>query len=68
MERNEIQMAANPLETLRNQTGQFKVVAPNGYVFQVTCRKGRNIRIREVGALEQYVVPEASAWQIERIA
>jgi len=61
-------MAANPAEALRNQSGKFKVVSPNGYVFQVTCRKGRKIRIREIGELAHNVLSESPTWQIEKIA
>jgi hypothetical protein len=59
---------ANPAQALRNQSGKFKVILPNGYVFQVTCRKGRNIRIREMGQSGRNVFSEFPTWQIEKIA
>ena len=60
----EIVELANPGEALRNQTGKFKVISPNGFVFQVTCREGKKIRIREIGEAE---VSTFSGWQIEKI-
>lgn len=61
----EIVEVANPGEALRNQTGTFKVIAPNGFVFQVICRQGKKVRIREIGEAK---VNALSGWQIEKIA
>ncbi len=61
----EIVELANPGEALRNQTGKFQVTSPNGFVFQVTCRQGKKIRIREIGEAK---VNPFSKWQIEKIA
>ena len=57
----------NPAEALRNRDGQFKVISPNGYIFQVTCRRGRKIQIREMGQFEPAAFPKIWGWQIEKI-
>lgn len=59
---------ANPAEALRNQNGKFKVTSPNGYIFQVTCRKGTEIRIREIGESQPNALSQLRGWRIERIA
>ncbi len=59
---------ANPAEALRNQNGKFKVISPNGYIFQVTCGKGTKIRIREIGASEPNAPSQLRGWRIEKIA
>jgi hypothetical protein len=58
----------NPAEALRNQDGTFKVISPYGRVFRVTCRRGSNMRIREVGESENAALSEPWRWQIEKIA
>lgn len=58
----------NPAEALRNQDSKFKVTTPNGYIFQVTCRRGRKIRIREIGQLDPATFSGFEEWQIEQIA
>jgi hypothetical protein len=73
----------NPVEVLRDQDGTFKVTSPYGYIFRVTCRKGRNMRVREIGNAENAPLPEvahhdrfdgsgykptARRWQIAKIA
>ncbi len=57
----------NPAEALRNRDGIFKVISPYGHIFQVTCRRGSNMRIREVGASENAALSESRKWQIEKI-
>jgi hypothetical protein len=59
---------SNSAEALRNQDGKFKVTAPNGYIFQVTCRRGRKIRIREIGQSDPATLSGLEEWQIEQIA
>jgi hypothetical protein len=60
------------------------VTSPYGHIFQVTCRKGRNIHVREIGNSENTPLSEvahhdrfngsapqattARRWQIEKIA
>ncbi len=73
----------NPAEALRNEDGTFRVTSPNGHIFQVTCRTGRNMRIREIGGSENAPLPEVAhhdrfdgsgfdpathKWQIEKRA
>lgn len=73
----------NPTETLLNEDGTFHVTSPTGYVFRVTCRKGQNMQVREVGAPEKAPFPEVAhhdrfdgsaegrssgRWQIEKLA
>jgi hypothetical protein len=38
----------NPAEALRNEDGTFNVTSPYGHIFRVTCRRGRNMRVREI--------------------
>ena len=57
----------NPAEILRNQNGIFRVTSPEGQVFQVTCRKGSLMRIREIGGTEKASVSEPRQWQIEKL-
>jgi hypothetical protein len=73
----------NPAEALRNQDGIFKVISPYGHIFRVTCRRGSNMRIREIGNSENSELSEVAhhdrfdgsgfdpavrKWQIEKIA
>lgn len=58
----------NPAEALRNQDGTFKVVSPYGHIFQVTCRRGSNMQIREIGRSETQLLSESRSWKIEKIA
>jgi hypothetical protein len=58
----------NPAEALRNQDGTFKVISPYGHIFQVTCRKGSNRRIRQIGdESETQLLSEPRRWKIEKI-
>lgn len=57
----------NPAEALRNQNGIFRVTSPDGQVFQVTCRTGANMRIREIGASERTIISEPKRWQIQKL-
>jgi hypothetical protein len=68
----------NPAEALRNAEGTFRVTSPYGDVFQVICRKGRNMHIREISNSEHRDIcevahhdrfdPAKRKWQIEKIA
>lgn len=71
----------NPAEALRNEDGIFRVISPYGHIFQVTCRKGRNIRIREIDSENSPPEvadhdrfdgpgydPSTQRWQVEKIA
>ena len=57
----------NPAEALRNQSGIFRVTSPDGQVFQVTCRSGSNMRIREIGESEKTRASEPKRWQIQKL-
>jgi hypothetical protein len=58
----------NPAKALRNQDGIFKVTSPYGHIFRVTCRRGLNMRIREIGMSEAVMPSGARSWHIEKIA
>lgn len=58
----------DPAEILRNEDGIFKVVSPYGHIFEVTCRRGANMRICEIGKSETQLVSESRRWRIEKIA
>jgi hypothetical protein len=57
----------DPAEALRNQDGIFEVISPYGQVFQVTCRRGSRMGIREVGESENTAVPEPRRWRIQKL-
>ncbi len=57
----------NPAEALRNQNGIFQVTSPDGHVFQVTCRKGSNMRIREIGNSGKTPLSEPRRWRIQKL-
>lgn len=57
----------NPAVALRNQNGIFRVTSPDGHIFQVTCRKGSSMQVREIGD----AASSSSAlktWRIEKLA
>lgn len=72
----------NPAEALCNEDGIFRVTSPSGHVFQVTCRRGRNMRIREIGNVENSASevahndrfegmgyePSPQRWHVQKIA
>lgn len=83
MDREETVEVENPAEVLRDQDGTFKVTSPYGHIFRFTCRKGRNMHVREIGNSENAPLsevshydrfdgsgyePTARRWQIEKIA
>jgi hypothetical protein len=57
----------NPSEVLRNQSGIFEVTSPDGQVFQVTCNRGSNMRIRRIGASEKTTIAEPKRWRIQKL-
>jgi hypothetical protein len=58
----------NPAEVLRGQDGIFEVVSPYGYTFEVTCRPGTTMQVRELRHLEPAQFrPERSVWEIRRL-
>ena len=50
----------NPVEALRNKDGTFKVTSPSGHIFRVTCRRGRNMRVSEIGSSENVSLSEVA--------
>jgi hypothetical protein len=68
-ENNSTREVDNPAEVLRNENGIFEVMSPYGYLFQVTCRPGRRMDIRNIGepASTTQVVKQAR-WRIRRIS
>jgi hypothetical protein len=48
--------------------GTFTVISPYGHIFQLTCRKGANRRIRQIGdESETQLLSEPRRWKIEEI-
>jgi hypothetical protein len=58
----------SPVETLRNEDGVFEVSSPYGHIFQVTCRRGGRMDVRELNQPKHAKVPERILWRIRRIA
>jgi len=57
----------SPVEALRNEDGVFEVSSPYGHVFQVTCRRGGRMDVRELTEPKHAKVPERILWRIRRI-
>ena len=58
----------NPAEILRNQDGIFEVTSPYGHVFQVTCRRGAKMSVRELSEPQRSLSTENTTWRIKRVA
>lgn len=58
----------NPAEILRNQDGIFEVTSPYGHVFQVTCRRGAKMNVREISEPQRVPIAESATWRIKRVA
>jgi len=58
----------DPAEALRNQDGTFQVISPYGHIFQVICRQGSKMLIREIGISEARERSASLTWRIEKIA
>ena len=58
----------NPAEILRNQDGIFEVTSPYGHVFQVTCRRGTKMSVRELSEPQRSSVTQSMTWRITRVA
>lgn len=56
----------SPVEALRDEDGIFEVSSPYGHVFQVTCRRGDRMDVREL-AVPKHTVPIRVLWRIRRI-
>jgi hypothetical protein len=57
----------NPAEILRNQDGTFEVISPYGHVFQVTCRRGAKMSVREISEPQRSPSLENMVWRIKRV-
>jgi len=58
----------NPAEILRNQDGTFEVTSPYGHVFQVTCRRGAKMSVREISEPQKVSSAESMTWRIKRVS
>jgi hypothetical protein len=56
----------NPAEVLRDEDGVFEVTSPYGHVFQVTCRRGASMSVREIKP-KRAKVPDRMLWRIRRL-
>jgi hypothetical protein len=65
---NGIVEVLNPAEILRNQDGIFEVTSPYGHVFQVTCRRGAKMSVREVSEPQRVPTAENVTWRIKRVS
>jgi hypothetical protein len=66
-EANGTQEVENPAEALRNEDGVFEVMSPYGYIFQVTCCRGRQMDIRRISEPKFARITEGTRWRIRRI-
>jgi hypothetical protein len=58
----------NPAEILRNEDGIFEVTSPYGHVFQVVCRRGSQMNVREISQPESTELsPTRFVWHIKKI-
>jgi hypothetical protein len=57
----------NPAEILRNQDGIFEVTSPYGHVFQVTCRRGAKMSVRELSEPQRSLSADNMTWRIKRV-
>lgn len=56
----------SPVEALRDEDGIFEVSSPYGHVFQVTCRRGGRMDVREL-TVPKHTAPIRVLWRIRRI-
>lgn len=68
LELNGTEEVGNPAEILRNQDGIFEVISPYGHVFQVTCRRGAKMSVREISEPQRVQSTESMTWRIKRVA
>jgi hypothetical protein len=57
----------SPVEALRNEDGVFEVSSPYGHVFQVSCRRGGRMDVRELTEPKRAIVPDRILWRIRRL-
>lgn len=57
----------NPAEFLRNQNGEYEVISPYGHIFEVVCRRGSQMSVREVSEPQWPVSVPGAMWRIRRL-
>jgi len=57
----------NPAEVLRNEDGIFEVTSPYGHIFEVVCRRGAKMNVREISEPRRTVSHAGVTWRIRRI-
>jgi hypothetical protein len=57
----------SPVEALRDEHGVFEVSSPYGHIFQVTCRRGGRMDVRELNEPKNTKAPIRVLWRIRRI-
>jgi hypothetical protein len=58
----------NPAEILRNEDGTFEVTSPYGHVFQVVCRRGSQMNVREISQPDSTELsPTRFVWHIKKL-
>ncbi len=57
----------NPEEILRHEDGIFEVTSPDGHVFQVRCRRGREMATYDIGEPRRVDLPQGTLWRIRRL-
>jgi len=57
----------NPAEILRDENGIFEVTSPYGHVFEVVCKRGSKMGIREIGYPEEAVWGRGVIWRIRKL-
>jgi|HubBroStandDraft_6_1064221.scaffolds.fasta_scaffold607951_2 hypothetical protein len=57
----------NPAEFLRNESGAFEVISPDGQVFFVTCRRGLRMNVRQISETKSVGNLQHMTWKIRRV-
>jgi hypothetical protein len=57
----------NPAEVLRDEDGTFEVTSPYGHTFQVLCRRGTKMSVRQIAEPQRPVATPGIMWRIRRV-
>ncbi len=57
----------NPAEVLRDEDGIFEVTSPYGHIFEVVCRRGAKMNVREISEPTRTVSNAGVTWRIRRV-
>ena len=57
----------NPAEILRSEDGVCEVTFPYGYVFQVKCRRGSKLSVRQISESKCAGELSRMTWRIRRL-